>query len=139
MNELRETLYDFLSTDVGLAITVAVGGRYYAEIAPENATFPYVVFNIIDDVPETVWKSGAKRIHNVRVQFTIWDDDQYDGTPVSVIQGKLRAALDYAAVPSVDSAYELVGIWPDVATGPDPVDGRMRATQDYMIRMERLT
>lgn len=53
----------------GTSLYTDIGGRMYKGEAPQRATFPYVVFFVVSDVPEY---PSSHTIEEVLVQFSIY-------------------------------------------------------------------
>jgi len=53
----------------GSSFTTDVGGRFYADIAPDEAEFPYCVFSVIDGNPEYTF---TETFENLTIQFSLY-------------------------------------------------------------------
>ncbi len=74
----------------GSALDTSVGGRIYLDEAPEGAEFPYVVAQIISNVPEY---PGGKTIEGALIQFSIFSASK-DYTEITGILTNLRSLYD---------------------------------------------
>lgn len=62
-------LVNVLKADVSIA--AVVGARIYPEIAPQDPTYPLIIFHVISTVPVNSM-DGHNNLDNVRVQINPW-------------------------------------------------------------------
>lgn len=84
MNNLLAGIMTKLS---GSQASTAVGGRIYLDRAPEDVTFPYIVFFIVSEIPDDTFTELMKE---VIVQFSIFSLSQGAGE-IADIYGKLNS------------------------------------------------
>lgn len=74
----------------GTSLHTAIGGRIYKGYAPQEATFPYIVFSLISDVPGNTWGSN--------IQETLWQFDIFSiatgSTEIEDIYTYLKSLYD---------------------------------------------
>jgi hypothetical protein len=74
MQVLMNGIYNKFTGSTGAgSIYALLGGRVYPTEAPQEAAFPYSVYNLISDVPEYTFN---ETIENAVIQFNIFDDDK---------------------------------------------------------------
>lgn len=83
-----QAIYNILSNDT--AVNSAVSGRIYPDRAEEDASFPYLVYNMIGDTPLNQ-KSGGAAVDLVSFQITALAKN-FDDT--EDITDKVRSALE---------------------------------------------
>ena len=66
MNNLLTAIMTKLT---GSALSSDVGGRIFADEAPDGAPFPYVIFLIISDVPDNTFTDD---LHEILIQFSLY-------------------------------------------------------------------
>lgn len=66
MKALSTALYGKLA---GSALAARIGTRFYKIEAPQGATYPYIVFFVVTDVPEY---PGGKTIEQFNIQFSLF-------------------------------------------------------------------
>ena len=64
-----KTRYDSIA---GATLKALVTGGIWAEQAPSNCAMPYIVVNLITDVPEDTY---TEEIEFLRIQFTVWHNN----------------------------------------------------------------
>ena len=126
----------FFDADAAAAVYTAVNGRLYCPLAPENPTFPYLVFFPVSSVPQYMF--GLRTIELVRIQFTIVSDKPNDAAQCATILDNLHTRFDNAVLVYGDSDYTNVWVERKESHGPMPFDDRMIATQDYLIMAQKV-
>jgi len=86
----------------GSTLSSLVGGRIYSGYAPENKTFPYIVFFSVGGVPENTWTETLKRI---QIQFSIFSASE-GLTEIANIESALETLFDEQKV-TVTGANEV--------------------------------
>ena len=134
MASISKAMYDWYKGDqaAGTVYTLT-GGRWYHTTAPENPTFPYIVCDLISGTVEKVYASSHKWIERQRVQCTIISDETHDATEAMQILDALRTRFDDAVLTFSGSDYVTMRCHRSMPAGPFAVDGRMMATQDYIV------
>ena len=95
MANIGKAVYTILSGASG--VTAITSTRIYPDTVPQNAAFPYAVFQVIGTQP-TDTKEGVSKLDVVRVQVDCYSEN-YDTT--DTLATAIRAALDrYAGTPS---------------------------------------
>ena len=69
MTLLQDAIYDLLDNDATL--TSRIGSRIYPMVAPQDETYPYIVYQTISDQTSEVVE-GASGTANGRVQIASW-------------------------------------------------------------------
>lgn len=82
------------------AALVAIVPDVWFDHAEQGATFPYCVFHEIDVVPDHIF--GGASVENVRVQFSIFDDDGSHALISSAV-AQLYLAFDSATLSLSDA------------------------------------
>jgi hypothetical protein len=72
MNKLYTAIYNKYTTNTALAAYTTVGGRFYLNHAPQEATFPYIVYFCVTDVADSDF--GEDR-EDYMVQFNIFSQN----------------------------------------------------------------
>lgn len=78
----------------GSAFSTSIGGRLYKARAPQGATWPYVVYDLISDNPMDTF---TDRLEDVLVQFTIFSSAS-GTTEIEDIFTKLKTLYDYCSL-----------------------------------------
>lgn len=95
MANAGKAIYGILNAASG--VTNITSTRIYPDTVPQNASFPYVVYQVIGTQP-TDTKDGASRLDVVRFQVDCYSTD-YDTT--DTLAAAVRTALDrYAGTPT---------------------------------------
>jgi len=133
IQDILDGLYSHLTGDsafnTALGGTGSTAGRLYLAEAVEEATLPYAVTLVIDDVPEDTFTTTG---FMVRVQFSIYTARAPGPRAATVIQDKLRARLHNATF-SITDHYTWCARC-DINRGPF-VDGiTWRCDSDYLIQ-----
>lgn len=87
MKALSTAIYGKLS---GSALASHIGTRLYKGRAPEGATYPYIVYMIVSDVPENTF---TENLESVLIQFSIFSITS-GSTEVEDIYTDLKALYD---------------------------------------------
>lgn len=130
---LKTALYSYLSGQSGL--TNLVGTRIYPDIAPANASLPYVIHQYVS-ADHVRHMGGTSDFASRRVQF-----DVYGATAVSVdnVFAQLRTALEAkrGTIGSENLVVLSSGIESERDDYVDPIDGsqtgKHRRTIDFII------
>ena len=91
MKNLSTAIYNKIS---GSAFSTSIGGRLYKTRAPQNPTFPYVIYDIISDVPRDTF---TERLEDVIIQFTIFSTSS-GTTEIEDIFTNLKTLYDYCSL-----------------------------------------
>ena len=87
MKALTTALYGKLA---GSALNTSIGGRLYKGRAPSGATYPYVIYRIVSDVPINTFQENLER---VLIQFSIYSTAS-GSTEVEDIYSDLKTLYD---------------------------------------------
>jgi hypothetical protein len=68
MKEITAGLYTYFTKVPHNALYNQINGRFYKSVAVQDAVFPYVVYNIISDVPEY---NFTESFEDIRLQFDL--------------------------------------------------------------------
>ena len=91
MINLTTAIYSKLA---GSDLYTSIGGRLYKGYGPEGATYPYVVFFVVTDIPEY---PGGKTIEQYLIQFSIFSAVS-ESTEIEGILTNLRALYDWCTL-----------------------------------------
>ena len=72
-----------------VSLLSGVTAKVYPLVAPQGTAYPYVVYQIISDVP-TNDKDGRSRLDTYRLQLTAWGA----GADVETLAASIRSTLD---------------------------------------------
>ncbi len=75
------------------ALKAAITGFYFTE-APQDAAMPYVVYNLVSNVPDWTY---TEDMENSLIQFSIFDDHS-SSTTINDIYEKLTALFDWCVL-----------------------------------------
>lgn len=131
MANIGKAVYGLLSAATG--VTNVTSTRIYPDTVPQNAAFPYVVFQVIGTQP-TDSKDGVSKLDVVRIQVDCYSTD-YDTT--DTLSTAVRAALDrYAGTPSGSSVVIDKIVFTNQVSGNPDIDLRVFWTSlDFDIRV----
>lgn len=97
MKQLDKAIYDEINGSV--ALKAALGDtRFYADSAPQNTAFPFLVWLWLVDMHEETFNT---ELENASLQFSIFSEDQ-SVVEVNDIFEKLTALFDNAALTVAD-------------------------------------
>ena len=119
--------------NAGSDFKTAISGRLYNNEAPQNPTFPYATYHLIDNNPE--FEMGSVTNEDFSVQFSIFDDDSSAGDIGDLFEN-LKSLFDDAVL-SV-SGYNNIEFERDTTIGPvrDKVYKTWAYHVDYNIYLE---
>jgi len=86
-DSVEQVIYNYLAADSGFMGNFT--GVYFSE-APENATYPYIVFWLVTDAGIRNYVSTPNQ-GEARIQFDIWDDEKFRGVRLRDV---VRAKVD---------------------------------------------
>jgi len=120
------------------AVTALVSTRIYPDMAPQNATFPYIVFQKLNTSP-TDTKEGVSPLDKLLVQVDCYSNN-YDNA--HALAAAVRTALDRYAGTINGHVVDKIIFSNDSSGSPQDVPtstGSMIywASQDYEIRLKR--
>ena len=103
----------------GSALNTSIGGRMYKGRAPQGATWPYIVYFVVSDVPDNTFTDS---IEDVTFQFSIFSNTSgtteiediftnlktlYDDTTFTVTANTMYWMVrEHAAIISIDDETE---------------------------------
>jgi hypothetical protein len=133
---IGQIIYGVLSATAG--VTALVSTRIYPDMAPQNATFPYIVFQKLSTQP-TDTKEGASPLDKILVQIDCYSGS-YDTS--HTIAAAIRTALDRYSGTINGHVVDKIIFSNDSSGSPQDVPtttGSMIywASQDYEIRLKR--
>ena len=91
MKELFTGIYSKYSGNE--ALKAAITGFYFTE-APQDAVMPYVVYNLVSNVPDWTY---TEDMENSLLQFSIFDDHS-SSTTINDIYAKLTALFNWCSL-----------------------------------------
>lgn len=93
MKAVFQAIYSHFNTGTN-DLKTAVGGRMYPHEAADNATLPYIVYYLIDDINEYNFSDDTQRL---TVQFSIYSDSNSPGQALDIFE-YLKALYDDASL-----------------------------------------
>jgi hypothetical protein len=131
-----QIIYGILSATTG--VTSLVSTRIYPDMAPQNASFPYIVFQKLSTTP-TDTKEGVSPLDKMLVQIDCYSNN-YD--TAHSIAAAIRVALDRYTGTINGHKVDKIIFSNDSSGSPQDVPtttGSMIfwASQDYEIRLKR--
>lgn len=87
MKALTTAIYGKLA---GSTLSTAIGGRLYKGRAVDGATYPYIVYKVVSDVPENTFREYLER---VVIQFSLFSSAS-GTTEIEDMFGYLKALYD---------------------------------------------
>ena len=91
MNNLLTGVYSILSAST---LSTYVGGRIYAESAPDNADYPYVVYFIVSGYQDDDFKAESD---DYILQFSLYSSSA-SMTEITTMYEHLKTAMDDASI-----------------------------------------
>jgi len=91
MKNLTTAIYGKISAS---AFSTSIGGRMYKARAPQGVTWPYVVYDMISDMPSDTF---AERLEDVLIQFSIFSSAS-GTTEIEDILTNLKTLYDYCSL-----------------------------------------
>ena len=91
MKELFTGIYSKYNSNE--ALKAVITGFYFTE-APQDAVMPYVVYNLVSNVPDWTY---TEDMENSLLQFSIFDDHS-SSTTINDIYEKLTALFDWCVL-----------------------------------------
>ncbi len=119
-------------------VYAAVGGRLYIAVAKGDTAHPYIVLDVISHEVNYVYQAAKKATERMRAQFTIISDSVGDASECAAILDKLRTRFDDATLSFASSDYTTMQTRRSSSIGPLHADGRMVATQDYIVEVAQV-
>jgi len=139
---LRKAIFDWFNADQAAGtVYTAVSGRLFAlQHPPTKVVWPYIVFYVISSNPSWTFDHT---VENLRVQFSIFSEDDPDGLDVELIATKLRTRFDQAVITYSGSDYSTMSLLPETGIGPMPAnpgesDKQSMYIQDYILKAQEL-
>lgn len=134
LSELRAALYTHFKANTGAGtVYYAVGGRYAAQVAPADIVWPYVLTLVVSASQRYIQDIA---IDELRVQFSIFTQDDPDGASAETIGSLLRDCFDWCAL-SFTSVHTPYWMKP-LEGGLVPLeDRRHQWFQDYEVAAQR--
>ena len=110
MKALFTGIYNLFTTGPP-AIYTNVGGRFYLTEAPQNTTFPYIVYYVESNDYDYQF---VEDFEDFLIQFNIFDDDVSSASNISTYFENLKTLFDWS-LPTV-SGYSIVRFVREFAT-----------------------
>jgi hypothetical protein len=130
MKALQDGLYTKLTTSN--TFNTAIGGRIYFDEAPQDATFPYCVYFMQDNVQDWTFNSN---IENFIIQISLYSSDSSD-LQMQDLYTKLVALLDYKSTTLTVSGYTNPYLKRVFTNGPSRIDGVWSCDVRFEIEIE---
>lgn len=131
-----QIIYGVLSATAG--VTALVSTRIYPDMAPQNVTFPYIVFQKLQTQP-TDTKEGVSKLDKILVQVDCYSNN-YDNA--HSLAAAIRTALDRYTGTINGHVVDRIIFSNDSSGSPQDVPTSTGSTiywasQDYEIRLKR--
>lgn len=124
-------IHNLLSNDA--TVSGIVSTRIYPDTAPQNASFPYVVYQITGTIP-TNDKDGTSKLDTVIMQIDAYSTS-YDTT--RTLADAIRTELDRYSGTNGTTVVDKI-IFSNESSGPPDLGlGVFWLSQDYEIRIKR--
>lgn len=81
----------FAKCAVGTSLHTAIGGRLFKGRAPSSAAYPFIVYEVISDVPTDTF---TEHIEEVMIQFSIFSSNRQSADEVEDLFGYLKTLYD---------------------------------------------
>jgi hypothetical protein len=120
---IESEFFTWLKTNVPL-----VSNRVYALTAPQDVVNPYLVYQVIDDIPDYTHQ-GASGLADTRVQITLVDDDFVS---VIAVADQLETAL--SGFKGTLTTIPVVALKDIETQSQDNDSGLFWITQDYILK-----
>ncbi|MCB0587022.1 MAG: DUF3168 domain-containing protein [Phaeodactylibacter sp.] len=124
-------IYDILSSDG--TVSGEVSTRIYPDTVPQNASFPYITYSVINTLP-TDDKDGGSRLDVVGVQVDIYSRDYSEA---QTIAAGCRAALDRYSGTNNSVKVDKIKFSNESSGNYQQDLGVFWVSQDYDIRVKR--
>ena len=98
MNNVRKAIYDKYTSSTGHGAYTNVAGRFYYGKAPQEATFPYIVFFDVSNINDVDF--GEER-EDLLVQFNVFSQNN-SPTESETILTNLRSLFDDCSLTVTD-------------------------------------
>ena len=90
MNELFQALYNKYNANTSHGAYTNMGGRFYLNKAPQNATFPYCVYFSVIDIAEVDF--GEEK-EDFTIQFNVFSQNN-SASEAGTILGNMKSLFD---------------------------------------------
>ena len=132
MSTLTEAMKNSISVS---AVTIAgTVSRYYYARAPQNTSYPYVVFFLISDTYED--SDTQIRYSDVKLQFNVYDNLNDYGTRCNTIVQEIQTYYDLGKDNLIVSGYPTIYVVRDFVLPPREVEDVWQASIQYNCHME---
>ena len=111
----------------------AIGGRFYYDEAPQNATFPYAVVYTLD--MDFTWTMDSS-INNNLVQIRCLSKTR-DAAEIEDLRTKLLTLLDYKTTTLTVTGYSFIFMKQISEEGPTRIDGVWNYNVRYEVEVEK--
>jgi len=110
-----------------------MSGRLYFHEAPQGATYPYCVYQMISDAPEYYFNS--ERFEDFLIQFAIFDNDQ-SGYDITGYYESLKTMFDDVVL-TVSGYTNVIFERESARLTRDPEDNVWQYSVDYRVMCEK--
>ena len=111
MKPLFEGIYTLFTADTEDDLYQAVSGRFYMGSAPQDATYPHIVYSLVSDMPDE-HLSDSPLIEDILLQFSLYSQKK-SASEVADMFTYLKAMFDDCIV--TVSGYSLIEFTRDQA------------------------
>lgn len=128
---IGKVIYDILSSDG--TVSGEVSTRIYPDTVPQNASFPYITYSVINTLP-TDDKDGGSQLDVVGVQVDIYSRDYSEAQTIAT---GCRAALDRYSGTNNSVKVDKIKFSNESSRNYQQDLGVFWVSQDYDIRVKR--
>jgi len=128
------------SKATGSAFLTAIGGRLYKKRAPQDLTWPYAVFFVVDDTPLRTFKDT---LEEVLVQFSLFSQTS-SSTEIEDLFSLLKACYDNSELTIAGNTFIMMNRQNATPADSVPADteegtGEFWQTDvDYLVTMQKV-
>ena len=101
MNELFTAIYNKYNDDTSHGAYTNMGGRFYLNKAPQNATFPYCVYFEVVEVSEVDFTENRE---DFTIQFNVFSQNN-SATEAGTILGNMKSLFDDCSLTVTDWSH----------------------------------
>ena len=121
----------------GSDFSSSIGGRFYADIAPEGCEYPYCVFSVVSSNPDYTF---TEEFEDTTIQFSIYSTDQ-GVTEITTVYSNLISLFDECTLSISGETFiwmtrENVTTLLDAIDTPEGTLGLRHWAIDYLIQRQ---
>lgn len=100
---MNNLLTAIMAKTSGSALSAAVGGRIFVDVAPEGTEFPYVVASIVTDAQADTFKDS---LEDITIQFSLYSISR-GLTEITGLYANLKTLFDNAVL-TISGNYHIL-------------------------------